>query len=795
MHRSTAPLVSCLLLVGPGCVGDLGDVPPPSVETTAPDPEVPVAPCEDRRAFFALQVWPTIKDRCMACHSPGGEGTTGDNAKQKTAGFVLQWETQPGFLEANIAELDRMIVEELGDVPKLLLKPTGGDSHLGGAPIDASSDEFKALERFATMSRDPAMQCDTTPDDILATVPVVDWNETFRRAAMVIGGRLATATERDIPDETAFDDELAGLLREEGFVRRMKTYYNDALLTEAGPSTGVGCVQFPADVYPRAEECQDGVTAFCTGLTGAELTACSTAYKLRWSMAQRALRDEPLELVANVVRKERPFTEILTADYAMVNPYSALLYNLEADYDEPTPLTYGDWREQRVVAGENGDYPHAGILSTPGFLGRWLSTPTNRDRGRARVVHDVFLATDVLTLAQRPIDASALTAVANAPRNAAACSSCHTTVDPVANAFSAFPDSRSIDFDPLMTAATNRHQEMLPPGFGSEVMPGDEREMLAWLSDRIVADERFSLSVTRLLYRGILGRQPLPYPSDVAAADHAVRFAAWDAEDRFLHEAARAFRESNHDVRVVASRILKSPFLRAAAIPDGFNPVLVPRLGGGRLLPPEVIADKLQAVFGAHWGTWDNTATPQHLLLTDYEVFYGGIDSLGVTERLATPNALFASTVERMGNEMACRTVAWDLTKPADERLVLPLVDIDAIPGSDEQEIRANIQYLIEGTRGVVEPLDGPEVEAAYQLFAETYADLAAAGDPSLPEACQGKWDRATPVGVSCSPICSSYVDTPLAAEDQITDDATYTIRAWMAVVSYLVADYRFLCL
>ena len=32
-----------------------------------------------------------------------------------------------------------------------------------------------------------------------------------------------------------------------------------------------------------------------------------------------------------------------------------------------------------------------------------------------------------------------------------------------------------------------------------------------------------------------------------------------------------------------------------------------------------------------------------------------------------------------------------------------------------------------------------------------------------------------------------------LADEDMIVDDAGYTVRAWMAVVTYLLSDYRFL--
>ncbi|MBL9021144.1 MAG: DUF1592 domain-containing protein [Myxococcales bacterium] len=776
------------------CVGDLEDGEKPPVDATGGGGGGTTNPeCQDMRTYFALQVWPTLAQQCSSCHAPGGEASTGDNAKQKTAGFVLQWDTHPGFLDENIAQLDRMVLEEVGDIPKLLLKPTGGDTHVGGALFASDSPEYKALEQFAAMTKDPTLQCATPTGEDLSTVGVHGWDETYRRAALVLGGRLPTADEIGIADEVTFDARLTALLAEEGFIRRIKTFFNDTLLTEAGASVQVSCFQFPTDNYPASQECKDGATAFCTGLTGAELTACTSAFNAKWTAARRALTDEPLEIIANVVRKNRPFTEILTADYTMVNPYSAILYGLEADFDAPSPENYGDWKEEQVTALVDGAYPHVGVLSTPGFLGRWVSTATNRDRGRARIVYDAFLATNVLALAQRPVDTSALTAVANAPRNASACSACHTTVDPVANSFSAFPDSASIDFDPNMTAATNRHQEMLPPGFGAEAMPGQEKDMLGWMATRITEDPRFSLSMTRILYRGITGRTPQPYPTDLAAADLEARFHAWDTEDRFLQDVAKAFREGGYDVRIVVSRIVKSPFFRASTVPDGFNAHLASRLGGGRLLTPELAADKVQAVFGTHWGSWDATGNARHLLLTDYEVFYGGIDSLAVTERLADPNSLFSSVAARMANEMACRSVAWDFTKPPAERLLFPAVETSSVPATDEAEIRENIAYLIARLTGVQEPVDGAEVTAAYQVFADTYAQLAAAADPALPSSCQGRWDRATPQGQNCSPTCTSYVDTPLDAADQITDDPDYTIRSWMAVVSYLLNDYRFL--
>jgi hypothetical protein len=771
--------------------GDIGEGNTTTGTTGGTGGSAPV--CQDRRTFFALDIWPIMASKCTSCHAPGGEASTGDNPKGKTAGFILQWETYPDFLDENITQLERMVTEQLGNDPKLLIKPLGGDTHVGGALFDSMSPEYQKLKQFVEMTKDPALQCTPTDAGLLSKVPVKSWDETFRMAALTLAGRLPTDKETGIADEKTFDTRLGALLKEEGYITRAKTFFNDLLLVESGTAVQVGCFQFPAKEYPAAKECQDGVNKHCTGLTGTALTTCQNTYNAKWNGVRRALAEEPLALLANVLRKGAPFTEVLTADYAMVNPYSAVLYGLDAKFPAPTPANYSQWKEEKVTAAVAGAYPHAGVLSTPGFLGRWVSTATNRDRGRSRVVYDAFLATNILTLAQRLVDTSALTAVANAPRNAPACSACHSTVDPIANAFSAFPDGASIDFDPNMTAATNRHQEMLPPGFAAEAMPGQEKNMLAWATDKITQDPRFSLSVTRMFFKGITGRTPLLYPKDATAADLADRFAAWDAEDTFLHDVAKKFEDAKYDPNVIVLAVVKSAFFRGGAIPAGFNATLASELGDGRLLTPEILSDKLRATLGTHWGSWTNTGDRKELLLTDDKIFYGGIDSLSVTQRLTDPSSLSASVSARMANEMACRTVAWDFTKAAKDRLLFPLVERTSAPATDEPAIRKNIVYLIERLTGIQEKPDSAEVTAAFTLFKDTHAALLMNGDKNLLESCKGKWDRATPVGQNCNPDCTSYADTPLPANEQITDDPDFTLRSWMAVVTYLLSDYRFL--
>ena len=60
----------------------------------------------------------------------------------------------------------------------------------------------------------------------------------------------------------------------------------------------------------------------------------ANASKARYKLAddyRKALLGEPMKLIEHIVRNDRPFTEIVTADYIMVSPYTARGYGI---YDE-----------------------------------------------------------------------------------------------------------------------------------------------------------------------------------------------------------------------------------------------------------------------------------------------------------------------------------------------------------------------------------------------------------------------------------------------------------------------------
>ncbi|GIR83049.1 MAG: hypothetical protein CM15mP84_07970 [Cellvibrionales bacterium] len=187
------------------------------------------------------------------------------------------------------------------------------------------------------------------------------------------------------------------------------------------------------------------------------LTRGDADWTFRWSITR-----EPAELIAHVVETDRPYTEILTADYTMVNAITDLAYRSDAGFshDYADDSGFYDRRDFRVfepgyndghiphdeefeVSDEQGivsfseyhEWPHAGVLSTQAWLARYPSTDTNRNRARARWTYFHFLGIDIEKSAARTMDPVALSDTNNPTLNNRSCTVCHERLDPVAGAY------------------------------------------------------------------------------------------------------------------------------------------------------------------------------------------------------------------------------------------------------------------------------------------------------------------------------------------------------------------------
>jgi hypothetical protein len=790
----------------------------------------PGTSCQSTRTYFLNEVWGPVMGRtCVNCHSPGG------TARLQGARFELLPASYPDFVETNLRNIQEMAGYSYNGTSLILAKPMGLTTHGGGTIFTPGSNEYNAINGLLSRLNAGANN-DSCPDyGSVATpsgVQTLDWPQTLRRVSLDLLGRLPTDAETAAAhDEAGFTTVLesglgasatagstqTGYLNEEAFYERMQTAWNDVLLTDRYIS-GDGCDQRALNMisnrdFPNRGTYGGGATAGldCCGMDR-DNPMCGTVRDF-FLQANNAVAREPINLIDHVIRTNRPFTEILTANYVMVNPQSAHIYGIDDQvpggniYGDANALYEGRVHYNRYISDtetEPVDFPHAGVLTTAAFLNRYPTTVTNRNRHRARTVQAFFLATDILKVGERPIDATASEALVMTPTmNYGPCVTCHRLNDPIAGSFRGFYDRNTgaqWRYDPHDAWYT----DMFPPGYAGENMPGAEYpRALQWLAPRVAQDQRFASSVVRFVYTALTGRQPLTYPTDTTNADaYAQQSAAWIEQDRVFRAVAQRFIASNLNFKTVVLELVKSPLYRAVAIPlpaDATPDQIATQMarhagiGSSAMLTPEVLDRRITAIAGFPWARDRSNPTDGGTWLEhDFYFPYGGINSDTIIRRPTDPSGVIVNIAQRMATEVACRGTAWDFTRPQAERRFFRSVELNTVPESagntvpaSVSAIRANIVQLHQLILGETLSPNDPEVDRTYNLFLDTWHEVMTPPmgmtmpDTNIPGECQARVDLTTG-------------DT-LPDMQQINDDPNGSIRAWQAVLTYLFSDYRFI--
>ena len=464
-----------------------------------------------------------------------------------------------------------------------------------------------------------------------------------------------------------------------------------------------------------------------------------------------------LDSIANVVRKEAPFTEILTADYVMVNPYSAVIYGVDAG-DPSFPFSSDnnqnnhdrdDFRPVTTLVQQGGDVvPVAGVIGTHAFLARYPSTNTNVNRARARYVFDYFLGVDIEGLASRDgLDLNNV--VGDVPTyEDPQCTVCHDVMDPVAGLFTKRDNDGEYDRGNTFqhNRTTNGVPRMVPAGYSldaADVLPSaDENEPLKWMVQRLAADDRFADRTVRTVLRGLAGIE-----------------STTPATTAFINDTKNGFVASSFDFKALVKSIMLSDYFRAENLALTESPAAYADVGAGRILTPEEFRRRITAVVGGSYD-WRGPNSNSGLGGRHY-MLYGGIDSDQVISRTIEPTSLMDGIQERVANQVACERVAADLYNNG---VLFPNVDETVTPddAAGETAIRQNLVFLHRHLLGEDLATTDVEVDASYQLF----VDVRAEGETAIPSQCRGGGG---------------------------SNDVNGTVLPWMAVVTYLLSDYRFL--
>ncbi|MFM8272074.1 MAG: hypothetical protein ACKODX_07025, partial [Gemmata sp.] len=609
-----------------------------------------------------------------------------------------------------------------------------------------------------------------------AGVAMLDDRRLLRRVTLQLAGRLPTGAElaavaRDGPK--ALPAILDAVMTEDAFYDRLREGFNDIFLTlgiDGNPDASVLS-------YEHFTNSRLWYQKFDLSSAGDATAQTKARYKLADDY-RRALLAEPMKLVEHIVRTGRPFTEIVTADYIMVSPYTARGYGAFEELkdrfknpDDPTefiPVKLSALVSRNKAESQEsatGFYPHAGLLSTFQYLARYPTTETNRNRLRARMYYQHFLGVDVLELAARVDDAAAATAKYPVPTmQAAECVVCHKTLDPVAGIFQDY--WRFADQGVFGRRKGGWFKDMFVAGFEGEELPAQERwRAVQWLGERTAKDPRFAVAMTEHVYYILTGRKTLLPPKDIDDPLYPARVRAYVEQRRVVEAVAGKLASSGFNLKVAFREWVASDFYRAdglaAAAKDPNRRAELDDVGIVRLLSPEQVERKVAAVFGERWGR----------LSGEMATLYGGIDSKETTDRATDPSGAMGAIQRILANDVACKQVARDFARPAAERRLFPGVEPGTLPGAaaDDQKIRAAIVYLHERVLGRTDAPGSADVERTFKLFAGILEDAKKQKGLDKREAYSCRQGGA------------------------LVEDPQYTVRAWRAVVTYLMRRTEFL--
>lgn len=409
----------------------------------------------------------------------------------------------------------------------------------------------------------------------------------------------------------------------------------------------------------------------------------------------------PLRLIEHVVLDDAPYTEIVTADYWVVDQRSSEVWGTDYDSDGET------WQAVDVP----DDRPAGGILTDNGIYMRHESCGFNFNRGRAQLVTNALLCHDFLAAdidIDGSIDLSDPDAVATAVENVGACMGCHQTLDPLASAMNPFLDTFVPDPPysyPLPPTYLEELEDAWPEVTGrAPGLFGKPVDDLGELGQSIADDPRFSLCAAMRFYS---------YFAQVPLADVPLEVAG---------ELQLVLEDNDFSAKQLVRHIMLSDeFRRSAATEDGTaNPDEV--IGYKRARPFQV-ANLIEDLTGYEWllnlsllsdEEPDVDISLARSAFIGFEVLAGGHDSFFQTTATTTANATTVLFMRALAQRAASYVVDTDFAADADDRRLLRLVDSN---DTDESDVRAQIVDLCRRLYGESVQADDPTVDDAYAIY------------------------------------------------------------------------------
>ena len=703
------------------------------------------ANCGFQDALFTQQVLPLLDSFCFDCH----------NIEDGTNAFNLSALSGPDSNSKNFTQFKKYsYLNSATGLPLILDKSANiSANHIGGEIFSTQSKEYGLLSSQVSTMIDCDLKANSSDALVLLTP-----QQQLRKTIFSLADRLPTESEVSFVNNAISDVQarlhvkllVDDIFQEDGFYIRLKEIFNDLFYTDQFGKNAKG-LSLALDDY--ANQNYFGVTELMElGYSTAESNA------LR-QFASDGISQAALELVSYVVKNNKPFTEILTADYQMINPYSATIFSITLpddpgfnfEYFEPIELhDSNDFVPARLIDNKSRTIPHAGVLTTQAFLGRYPSSPSNRNRKRAKNIARIFLDTDVEALANRAaLDLQNVIGLHPSLEDPQ-CKTCHDVVDPIAGLFKnwnvkgRFLGNNQYWFD------VRNPPEMLAPGYSlTMALPqSNSSASLQWLAKTIASDVRFLNAIVKHVFKALVGLDVSLYPA---------------TQQRLADE----FFASNFNFKALVKSIVSSQHfiinnLNAQASLSDFY------IGTTRLLSPERLQRKLTIMFPDY--QWQSPSKRNLVASDSYRLLFGGIDSETILDRIETPSVFINGIQMRLANQVSCEFVPLDFSRPLNRRVLFPFVepDVKGLSPGEEIRIKDSIRHLFFYLLGEEKTITSIDVSRVWDLYQRV---MSLANVDGISQDCYGN----------------------LPASSTIVKDAQGTVQAWMAVVNFMLRDYKFL--
>ena len=768
-----------------------------------------------------------VQNKCIGCHIEDGL------APKAGASLALRQTSDPTYLDFNFSNFHALSEARSS---QYILNKAQGAAHGGGAVIEPFSSDYKLLADFlqalalgttCSSSSLKKQAGNSNPDALWSGINTLSTPQLYRKAAVVLSRRVPTAEENDrlsrgdITLAAAIDELMSG----QGFHDFLVTGANDQLLTDAF-TNGLFPIQLWGSWWPGTGETK--MTLFDNLERNEDLYRNNEAWEL-WQANNYGHARAPAELIAYVVENDKPYTEILTADYTMVTPLTADILNAQLEdpwsqkvvYDGEYTKFHKEFRPAKNFGTFNSppggevcipidggecypsswepfEWPHAGILNTVAFLQRYPTTETNRNRARARWTYKFFLGLDVEASAARTTDAAALADKNNPTLLNSACTVCHQTLDPVAGAFQNYgelgffrdsdftdtlPWSYKLDPESGYVNGDTWFRDMRTPGMNGKSAP-DASNSLQWLAQQIVADPRFPVATVEFWWPTVMGQAVLKAPEDPQLPNYNEELEAFSLQRYEVNKLAGVFVQNQFKLKVLLREMVLSPwFASGEVVSQNATLFSVAKLGTRRLLTPEELDGKTKSLFGYSVMEEEitNILPTTGTFVSDFvNIALGGIDSYQVKSRAREVSSLSLAAFEQHAAGVACVVADIEAATVDGQRQYLNTVDFSSTP-TDSEELRAVLVNLYSRLHGRSVAAESDDVGLLVDLLLEAQSTHVSTGPCHL-------WDN-----IVYAKLADDLDTRGVRQPANTTPVEQANTWAWRLIFDYMVAHYDYI--